>query len=307
MVQGVGRVQVGVTRDPPLLGPRWRAFTAPRQLLLLPSLIWFLGFFLVPLVLVAVHSFGQISLVTFRMHFGWTLQNYRDIADPIYFRTLVRSLELSISTTLLTLVLGFPMAYFTSRLSPRWQRVALLAIIVPFWASFVVRTYALVNLLEDGGPIDDLAQRLHLISGHLDFLYTTGSIGAGMVYTYLPLMILPIYVALERIDPEQLDAAADLGASGSSMFRRVVLPLGMPGVVAGAVIVGISATGEYVIPEILGGGKTLMLGNIVASQFLNVGNYPFGSAIAMSLLGVLVLLMILGGRFGFKGPGEVVA
>jgi ABC-type spermidine/putrescine transport system permease subunit I len=280
---------------------------APRQLLLLPSLIWFLGFFLVPLGLIALHSFGQISLVTFRMHFGWTLQNYRDISDPIYFRTLRRSLELSITTTLLTLVLGFPMAYFLSRQSPRWQKVGLLAIIVPFWASFVVRTYALVNLLENGGPLDDVARRLHLVSGHLDFLYTAGSIGAGMVYSYLPLMILPIYVALERIDPAQLDAASDLGASGSSMFRRVVLPLGMPGVVAGAVIVGISATGEYVIPEILGGGKTLMLGNIVADQFLNVGNYPFGSAIAMSLLALLVVLMLLGGRFGFKGPGEMVA
>jgi spermidine/putrescine transport system permease protein len=306
VVQGVGRVQVGVTGES-TLRLRWRAFTSPRQLLLLPSLVWFLGFFLAPLVLIAVHSVGQISLVTFQMRFGWTLQNYRDIAEPIYFRTLSRSLELSAATTLLTLILGFPMAYFLSRQSPRWQKVGLLAIIVPFWASFVVRTYSLVNLLENGGPVDDLAKRFHLITGHLDFLYTAGSIGAGMVYTYLPLMILPIYVALERIDPEQLDAAADLGANGSSMFRRVVLPLGMPGVVAGAVIVGISATGEYVIPEILGGGKTLMLGNIVADQFLNVGNYPFGSAIAMSLLGLLVLLMVLGGRFGFKGPGEVMA
>jgi spermidine/putrescine transport system permease protein len=302
----VGRVQVGVTSEAPGRA-RWRGFVAPRQLLLLPSLIWFLGFFLVPLVLVAIHSFGQISLVTFRMHFGWTLQNYRDIADPIYFRTLTRSLLLSASTTLLTLVLGFPMAYFLSRLSPRWQKVGLLAIIVPFWASFVVRTYALVNLLENGGPVDDLAQRMHLITGHLDFLYSAGSIGVGMVYSYLPLMILPIYVALERIDPAQLDAAADLGANGRSLFRRIIVPLGMPGVVAGAVIVGISATGEYVIPEILGGGKTLMLGNIVAGQFLNVGNYPFGSAIAMSLLGVLVVLLLLGGRFGFKGAGEAVA
>jgi spermidine/putrescine transport system permease protein len=174
----VGRVQVGVTTEAPGRA-RWRGFVAPRQLLLLPSLIWFLGFFLVPLVLVAIHSFGQISLVTFRMHFGWTLQNYRDIADPIYFRTLTRSLLLSASTTLLTLVLGFPMAYFLSRLSPRWQKVGLLAIIVPFWASFVVRTYALVNLLENGGPVDDLAQRMHLITGHLDFLYSAGRCTGG--------------------------------------------------------------------------------------------------------------------------------
>jgi len=164
-----------------------------------------------------------------------------------------------------------------------------------------VRTYSLVNLLENGGPVDDIARKLHLVSGHIDFLYTSGSIAAGMVYSYLPLMILPIYVALERIDDNLLDAASDLGASGSSLFRRVILPLGTPGVVAGAVIVGISATGEYVIPEILGGGKTLMLGNVVADQFLNVGNYPFGSAIAMSLLALLILLLVVGRGLGAKG------
>ncbi len=295
MVEGVGRVQVGVIRSQ---SSGWRALLAPRQLLLLPSLAWFLAFFLAPLLLVAVDSFGQISLVTFEMHFGWTLQNYAGVLDPIYFHTLVRSLMLSVSTTVMCGLLGFPLAYFLSRQPPKWQKVGLLLVVVPFWASFVVRTYSIVNLLENGGPLDDLARKLHLVSGHLDFLYSAGSIGVGMVYSYLPLMILPIYVALERIDPSVLDAASDLGASGSSLFRRVILPFGMPGVVAGAVIVGISAAGEYVIPEILGGGKTLMLGNIVADQFLNVGNYPFGSAIAMSLLALLMLLL-LGGR-GFR-------
>jgi spermidine/putrescine transport system permease protein len=292
----VGRVQVRVA---PHTGPR--GFVSPRQLLLLPSLVWYLVFFLAPLVLVAIDSFGRISFVTFEMHFGWTLQNYQDIAGPIYFKTLTRSLILSGTTTALCLVLGYPLAYFLSRLPAKWQRIGLLAIIVPFWASFVVRTYSLVNLLENGGPVDDIARRLHLVSGHIDFLYTSGSIAAGMVYSYLPLMILPIYVALERIDDTLLDAASDLGASGSSLFRRVILPLGTPGVVAGAVIVGISASGEYVIPEILGGGKTLMLGNVVADQFLNVGNYPFGSAIAVSLLGLLILLLLLGRGLGAKG------
>jgi spermidine/putrescine transport system permease protein len=249
-------------------------------------------------VLVGIHSFGQISLVTFEMRFGWTLQNYRDIADPIYFHTLMRSLVLSASTTVLCLLLGYPLAYFLSRQPPKRQKIGLLLVIVPFWASFVVRTYSMVNLLENGGPLDDLARRLHLISGHLNFLYSSGSIAVGMVYSYLPLMILPIYVSLERIDRSLLDAAADLGAGGSSLFRRVVLPLGRPGVVAGGVIVGISAIGEYVIPEILGGGKTLMLGNVVADQFLNVGNYPFGSAIAMSLLAMLIVLLTFGARFG---------
>ncbi|MDP9242181.1 MAG: ABC transporter permease [Actinomycetota bacterium] len=300
----MGRVQVGVA---PTRSTSRRRFLAARQLLLVPSLAWFLVFFVAPLVLVAVHSFGQISFVTFNMRFGWTLENYRHISDPIYFRTLTRSLVLSATTTLLCLLLGYPLAYFLSRLSVKWQRIGLLAVIVPFWASFVVRTYSLVNLLENGGPVDDIARRLHLTSGHIDFLYSAGSIAAGMVYSYLPLMILPIYVALERIDDSLLDAASDLGASGSSLFRRVILPLGKPGVVAGAVIVGISATGEYVIPEILGGGKTLMLGNVVADQFLNVGNYPFGSAIAMSLLGLLIVLMLLGRGLGARGPESAQA
>jgi spermidine/putrescine transport system permease protein len=263
-------------------------------LLVVPSLAWFGAFFIAPLGLVVVHSFGQMDLVTFTMRLTWTLQNYRDILDPIYFRTLVRSLELSTSTTILCAVVGLPLAYFISRQNERWQRALLLLVIVPFWTSFVVRIYSMVNILENGGPIDDLAQKLHLVSGHIDFLYTPGSIAVGMVYSYLPLMVLPIYVALERIDPAVLDAAGDLGANGWQQFRRVILPLAVPGLAAGAVIVGISATGEYVIPEILGGAKTLMLGNVIADQFLNVGNYPFGSAIAVSLLVVLMILLLAG-------------
>ncbi len=259
---------------------------------MLPSLVWFTAFFVAPLVLVVVHSFGQMSLVTFQMRFGWTLQNYRDIADPIYLRTLLRSLGLSTSTTILCTIVGLPLAYFISRQHERWQRILLLLVIVPFWTSFVVRIYAVVNMLENGGPIDDLAKSLHLVTRHLNFLYTPGSVGVGMLYSYLPLMVLPIYVALERIPPSILDAASDLGANGRELFRRVILPLAVPGIAAGSVIVGISATGEYVIPEILGGGKTLMLGNVVADQFLNVGNYPFGSAIAVSLLFVLLVLLL---------------
>lgn len=258
----------------------------------MPSLAWFTVFFVAPLVLVLIHSFGQMNLVTFEMRFEWTLQNYRNILDAIYLRTLVRSLVLSTSTTVLCAVVGLPLAYFISRQNERWQRALLLLVIVPFWTSFVVRIYAMVNALENGGPLDDLAQKLHLVSGHLNVLYTPTSVAIGMLYSYLPLMVLPIYVALERIHPSVLDAAGDLGANGWELFRRVILPLAQPGIAAGAVIVGISATGEYVIPEILGGGKTLMLGNVVADQFLNVGDYPFGSAIAVSLLLVLMVLLI---------------
>jgi spermidine/putrescine transport system permease protein len=302
VVEDLGRIQVRIASKEPL--PSQRRSPA-RHLLLLPSLLWFTVFFLGPLVLVAVHSLGQVSLVTFEMRFGWTLQNYRDIGDPLYLHTLIRSLVLAVSTTFLCAVIGFPLAYFASRQPDRWQRLLLLLVIVPFWTSFVVRTYSLVYLLENGGPLDAFARRLGLVSNHLNFLYSPGSIGVGMVYSYLPLMILPIYVALDRVDRSVLEAASDLGASGAGLFLRVVLPLAMPGLVAGATIVGVAATGEYVIPEILGGGKTLMLGNIVADQFLNVGNYPFGSAIAVALLAVLAVALLAAGRA--RHAGEAAA
>jgi spermidine/putrescine transport system permease protein len=292
VVEDLGRVQVRLTG-----GPAGGSRPGVRSLLLLPSLLWFVVLFVAPLVLVVVHSFGRMDLVTFDMHFDWNLQNYRDIADPLYLHTLVRSLVLAISTTVLCAAVGFPLAYFLSRQPQRWQRMLLLLVIVPFWTSFVVRTYSMVEILQNGGPLEGLAQRLGLITGRLNFLYTPGSVGVGMLYSYLPLMVLPIYVALERIQPSVLEAAWDLGAAGGSTVRRVVLPLAMPGIVAGATIVGISATGEFVIPEILGGGKTLMLGNVVANQFLDVGNYPFGSAIAVVLLLVLVAGLMVAGRF----------
>jgi spermidine/putrescine transport system permease protein len=167
----------------------------------------------------------------------------------------------------------------------------LVAVLVPFWASFVVRTYALVNLLSDGGPVADALRAIGIGDGAPGIMYTPLAVAIGIVYSYLPLMILPLFVALERIDPSLLQASADLGASSFRSFRRVTLPLAVPGIVAGCVLVGIPATGEYVIPAILGGGKTLLVGNVIADQFLKVGDYPFGSALAVAL--VLALLAIL--------------
>jgi ABC-type spermidine/putrescine transport system permease subunit I len=262
-----------------------------RGALALPTAAYVVAFFIVPLVVIVVYSFARVSLVTFDISFDWNLDNYRQIHDPLYFDTLVRSVVLSVGATVGCLLLGFPLAYFISRQPRTWQRVLLVFVIVPFWTSFIVRTYATVNLLEQHGPLADLLRALHLISGPLTILYTPRAVAIGIIYSYLPLMILPIYVSLERIDAAIYDAAADLGATPWRQFRRVVLPLAMPGVVAGCIIVGIPALGEYVIPEILGGGKTLMMGNILANQFQNTGNYPFGSALAVTLMGILMILL----------------
>jgi spermidine/putrescine transport system permease protein len=282
---------------PPPVGPWWWLRPpAPgglgRLALLLPTLVITALCFVIPLCLIAVYSFGTINQVNFDVYFGWTTQNYRDFTSALYLHTLARSVVLSVSTTLACAVLGFIFAYYISRQPPRVQRLLLVAVIVPFWTSFIVRTYAWVDLLQNLGPVDRFARALGL-HGHIDLLYTPYSIGIGILYSYLPLMILPIYVSLERIDPALYDAAADLGATPFRQFRRVVLPHAVPGLIAGIIIVGVPALGEYVIPEILGGGKTLMAGNLLASQFLETGNYPFGSALAVTVMVVLMVFLFL--------------
>jgi ABC-type spermidine/putrescine transport system permease subunit I len=261
----------------------------------LPTGIVTLACFVIPLGLILVYSFGTEDLISFNVYFGWTTANYTAFASSLYVDTLVRSVALSLGTTLVCAVLGLSLAYFISRQSPRMQRLILAAVIVPFWTSFIVRTYSWVDLLQNLGPIDSLAHTLGLIAprSHIDLLYTPTAIGIGIVYSYLPLMILPIYVSLERIDPAIYDAGADLGATPWRQFRRIVLPLAMPGLIAGSIIVGVPAMGEYVVPEILGGGKTLMVGNIMANQFQETGNYPFGSALAVTLMALLLVFLLV--------------
>ncbi len=239
--------------------------------------------------MILVYSFGSENLVTFNVDFGWTTANYRAFGSSLYLDTLLRSVALSLGTTLVCAILGLTLAYFISRQGPRTQRLLLAAVIIPFWTSFIVRTYSWVDVLQNDGPLDNLAHTLGIIGAHshINLLYTPTSIGIGIVYSYLPLMILPIYVSLERIDPAIYNAGADLGATPWRQFRRIVLPLARPGLIAGSIIVGVPAMGEYVIPEILGGGKTLMVGNIIANQFQETGNYPFGAALSVSLMAAL--------------------
>ena len=274
-------------------GRGWRTRLRPRVLLALPGFAWTSLFFLAPLALLLVYSLGQIDVITFNVSWGWTLESYRRIGDPLYLEPILRSILLSGAATILCLLIGFPVALWISRLSGRRQTLALVAVMIPFWSSFVVRTYALVNLLGDGGPLADVLSALHLSSDAPGVLYTPLAIAIGIVYSYLPLMILPLFVALERIDPSLLQAAADLGAAGHRTFRRVVLPLAAPGIIAGCILVGIPATGEYTIPAILGGGKSLMVGNVIADEFLKVGDYPFGSALAMTLMVALTVMLVV--------------
>jgi spermidine/putrescine transport system permease protein len=265
-----------------------------RQLLALPSVGWTALFFFAPLVLLVVYSFAQTDLLTYEIRFDWTLSNYGNVFQGLYLDAIVRSLILSVGSTLACLLIGFPVAYTIARTRGRGQLILLFGVMVPFWTSFIVRTYGIFNLIGDSGPLARLLESLGIIGDDgLHLLFTPLGVAIGITYSYLPLMILPLYVALERIDPALLDAANDLGAAPHRVLRRVILPLAKPGIAAGCILVGIPATGEYVIPQILGGGKTLMIGNVVADQFLSIGDYPFGSSLAIVLTAIVMIALVL--------------
>ena len=262
-----------------------------RHLLAVPSVAWTVLFFLAPLALLLVYSFGSVNLLTFQVDFGWTLSNYSGIFQKLYLDPVLRSFALSAAATVACLLIGFPVAFTIARASRRRQGLLLLGVMIPFWTSFVVRTYGIYDVISDNGPLYQLLHAVGLVHGYIHLLFTPVGVGIGIVYTYLPLMILPLYVALERMDPALLEAASDLGARPSRVLLRVILPLAVPGIIAGSILVAIPATGEYVIPQILGGGKTLMFGNVVSDQFLSLGNYPFGAALAVALTVVLMIVL----------------
>jgi spermidine/putrescine transport system permease protein len=203
------------------------------------------------------------------------------------------------------LLIGFPVAFTIARARGRRQALLLLAVMIPFWTSFVVRTYGIYDVIADNGPLYHLLHAVGLVHGYIHVLFTPVGVGIGIVYTYLPLMILPLYVALERIDPALMEAASDLGAKPWRVLRRVILPLAVPGIIAGCILVAIPATGEYVIPQILGGGTTLMFGNVVSDQFLNLGDYPFGAALAVALTIVLMAVLTFLRSRSYKAEAAV--
>ena len=264
-----------------------------RAALLAPAALWTLLFFAAPVGVLVVYSLGRLDPLTLTTRLGLTFESYARIADPLYLKAIGRSLLMSTGATLACLLVGFPVALAIGRQPPRRQTLLLMAVMVPFWTSFIVRTYGLVDVLDDRGPVAGVLRSVGLVEDRLGLLYTPWGVALGLVYAYLPLMILPLYIALERIGPELGGAAGDLGATPRRTLLRVTIPLARPGIVAGCVMVGIPATGEYVVPAILGGEKTLMYGNVVANQFLGAGDYPFGSALAVTLMASMTAVLLV--------------
>jgi spermidine/putrescine transport system permease protein len=278
----------------PAPASRRRRARLPRFALALPAWGWYLLFFLLPLLVILVYSLGyKPAGVEARSSIGLdrlSLDNYREVIGDETFATIFRStLRISVIGTLLCLLVGFPLAYFlATRVSDRLRGVALGLVIVPFWTSFLLRTFAWRLVLAPRGFLSSFLQDIGLLSGPIDILDTRLAVQIGVLYNYLPLMVFPLFVALDRIDPRLREASKDLGAGRVRTFLQVTVPLARPGIVAGLLLTFIPLSGEYVTPAILGGAKGAMAGGLVASQFLEARNWALGSAMAMVLI-----LMIL--------------
>ncbi|MDQ4128179.1 MAG: ABC transporter permease [Actinomycetota bacterium] len=259
--------------------------------MLAPVTIWLGLFFLAPLLLILAYSFGT-SGVYGGVTLGFNPGNYLKVFDPLYLEIVGRSLFIAALTTLLCLVLGYPLAYFIVFKGRRWRNALILLVMIPFWTSLLIRAYAWVVILRRNGVADQALQFLGITDAPLDLIFTPQAVLMGMTYSYLPFMVLPLYAALEKFDTRLKEAAQDLGASRWHTFWRVTVPLSMPGVIAGSILVFIPSAGEFVIPDLLGGSRTVMTGNLIQNQFGPARDWAFGSSLSV-MLGVLMLGAIL--------------
>lgn len=281
-------------------------------LFLVPSAFILIVFFLFPLLIMFYYSFLQRGVYggfepienvrEYIFNFIW-LKNYIRVFDPLYIPIYIRSLYIAFLTTLICLLLGYPVAYYIAfKVKPERKILYLFFIIVPLWTSFLIRTYAWILILRDEGLINLLLMKIGVIDKPLPLLYNEFSVLLGLVYGELPFMILPIYASLERIDISLIEASKDLGANEFATLERVILPLTFPGIIVGVVIVFIPTLGSFIVSDLLGGAKSMLVGNLIQNQFMIARDKPFGSAIAFVLSAFVLLLLyiyrkFLGGKF----------
>ncbi|MDZ4393587.1 ABC transporter permease [Cypionkella sp.] len=287
-----------------------------RQTLVLTTLLTpvtlFLGvFFLLPLLIIALFSFltpglyGGVEWAFYHWNygriFGWA-DDILEVYEPIYLQILMRSLGFAALTVLLCLLLCYPVAFWVSRLPSRWRMLFLFLITLPFFSSLIVRLYAWLLILKPSGILNTVLISVGVISEPLEILYTPAAVVLGMVYVMVPFMFLPLYSAVDNLDRALIEASMDLGATRLQTFVKVVLPQTLPGILGGAVIVFIPSVGNFIVPDVLGGAKGLMIGNLVEQQFLSARNWPFGSALSMIVMAV-VLAVLLGSMAFAKRKG----
>ena len=271
------------------------------------------GIFMIgPLLVMAVVSLME-SNVYGGVHFKFSLSGYRQILfdtnlfdeiefNPAYLIIISRSFMLALVATFISLLIGFPAAYFISRQSDRVKNILIFLVTIPFWTNLLIRTFAWIIILGKGGVIESSFNFFGLLDeeSSLNLMYTNSAILIGLVYSYLPLMVLPIYASMEKMDLRLLEAATDLYSNRIELIRKIILPLSMPGIIGGSILVFVPCLGAFIAPDLLGGGKKLLLGSLIQFQFSYARNWPFGAAMAMFLLALVILVLIFNARLNRK-------
>lgn len=265
-------------------------------LLLAPLAAWLVLFVVAPTALLVVISFCERDFIG-RVVYHFTWANYLRAFDPVYARILLRSVGYAALTTAVCLFAGYPLAYFIARTGPRTRQYLLVLVMIPFWTSFLIRTYAWITILAHDGLLNALLVSARVLAEPADLLYTPGAVVLGLIHNYLPFAVLPIYASVEKLDRSLVEAAYDLGAGPWRAFREVTLPLTLPGVVGGAMLVFVPAVAMFAIVTLMGGGSTELIGNTIQKQFTSGKNQPFGAALGTLLLLVFLAAFAAAGRF----------
>ena len=268
--------------------------------LAIPYIVWAALMLVLPMGLIAMYSFMEQgnSIISF----SFTLEHYvKFFTDKDFLLILWRSILIAVKTTVICLLLGYPAAYFIARSNEKMQNILILCVTIPMWINMLVRTYAWIGLLSEGGLIQRLLSLIGL--GNTELLYTEGAVLLGMVYNFLPFMILQVQTSLSKMDHSLLEASADLGASPVQTFCRVTFPLSIPGVINGITLVFLPAVSSFFIPKLLGGGQYFLIGNMIENQFITVGEWNFGSAISMIIAVIMMLLMMAVRRIEIHNQG----
>ena len=256
-----------------------------------PYIVWSVLFIVVPLIMILFFSFT----IDTGHGYKFSLENFERLMNPIYIRIFGRSMYLAFISTVLCLVIGYPVAYIISKMPESKRNLVIMLFILPMWMNFLLRTYAWMPILSRNGIVNNFLGLFGIEP--IQFLYTNGAILLGMVYNFLPFMILPIYTVLSKLDQNLINAAYDLGANKKQIFTKVILPLSMPGIISGITMVFMPAVSTFVIPRLLGGGKDMLIGNVIEQQFTTLSDWHFGSALAIILMILILISMALMSKF----------
>jgi spermidine/putrescine transport system permease protein len=274
--------------------------------MLAPAGTWLLLLFLIPMGIVLLVAFGRTD-PSYQAVYGWHPGNFADVFDPLFAPVLLRSVGYALATVVLCLLIGYPIAYYIARFGGRWKTLLIAVVVLPFLVNYLVRTYAWVAILSDEGLANGILEDTGIAENGVQFVNTSFAVIGGLVYGYLAFMILPLYAALDRMDPALIEAGKDLYGTRWQTFRHVTWPAAFQGVAAGCVLVFLPAVGDFVSAQLLGGPDTYMVGNLIQSQFLEAQNWPFGAALTMVMMGFLLIWMLVYLRSASRASREAVA